>query len=106
MPVKKQKTKSRRFKALGSTEATQAVEELISGVEHWPSLVTLLAGHYQLPDLSSKKGLKECYRNIDTISISLRYAFGSKSCYECKCKINYINMTFVEKPLMRPPTFV
>lgn len=72
MPGKKPKTKP---KALGPTGATRAVEELIAGVESWSLLVQLLAAHYQLTNLSSKKGLKESYRNIDTISVNLRYLF-------------------------------
>lgn len=72
MPGKKSKS---RPKALGATGATRVAEELIKEVEEWPLLIRMLAVYYELPDLSSKKGLKESYRNIDTISANLRYLF-------------------------------
>lgn len=71
MPGRKPKPKPKP-KPLGPTKATRVAEELIKEVEDWPLVVRLLAAHYQLPELSSKKGLKESYRKIDTISATLK----------------------------------
>jgi hypothetical protein len=80
MPAKKTRqkqksassSKTKAVDALSASDRARALEELISEVQGWPVVISLLAAEYQLPDLESKKGLKECYKNIGTISVNLR----------------------------------
>jgi hypothetical protein len=68
-PKRTKKTKTAPKTLVISEEFTNRVSEASS----WPAVIELVRSHYKLPDLSTKRGLKECYKNIDVVSETLAY---------------------------------
>jgi hypothetical protein len=86
MPGKqKSRQKASKPKTLGSSESLGTAEDVIQQVpaDDWLSVVERLAHYYQLPDLTSRRGLKEFHRDIDVICANLRYSIRPKNGVEC-----------------------
>jgi hypothetical protein len=72
MPPKKTKKPQKALKA------PKLSEDFISRVNNapsWPAVIEVVRHQYGLPNLSTKGGLKECYRNFNVVSKNLTYVW-------------------------------
>ena len=76
MPPKKTK---KPLKALKAPKLSEDLISRVNGAPSWPAVIEVVRQHYGLPNLSTKGGLKECYRNLNAVSKNLMYVWWSQA---------------------------
>lgn len=84
MPPKKAKKKANTKKAL-TLPAT--LEADVNEASSWPVLIDVLRNYLKIPNLSTKSGLKQCYKNIEDISTITKYVVVLLSCWQVLTKL-------------------
>jgi hypothetical protein len=80
MPPKKTKKPQKTLKA---PKLSEDLINRVNDASSWPAVIEVVRQHYGLPNLSTKGGLKECYRNFSAVSKNLMYVWQ----FQARCQL-------------------